>query len=177
MIYLDNTSEYSQKIWIPREVTTNNVTPFIPVFQSKDYTISQNGRTRIHPDTGYDAITGGSINVYVTAATGVTFEHLTATENDTYVATGDSAYSGVTVNVDLEGPFNSGYTSGHTQGMEDQKALLTSRTFTKDGTYTRENGYNQVTVDVISHSVITLTQEEYDALNPPRPDIIYLIKD
>ena len=117
MIYLDNDSTYSQRVFIPRdEPTTASTTGHTIVLQDKDYQISQNGTTRIHPDAGYDGISGGTIGVYVSAATGVTFENINIEENGLYVPTGDSVYTGVTVNVDQEGPYNSGYTEGYSEG-------------------------------------------------------------
>ena len=281
MIYLDNTTEYRQKIWIPREVTNDDATGRTWDLQYKKYVINENGRQEILPDPGYEGISSGTINVYVSAATGVTFEELEVAENGVYVPTGDSAYSAVTVNVPVVtqdkdytltsadsrrtepivitpdegydgigklslstdfqcsesqymgeltqkgivnlngGPgsswyfknmvvkvnvqdteafeegyasgytdgyatgytsgqtdgYGEGYTSGQTDGAAYQKSLLTSTTITSDGTYTRENGYNSITVDVISNSIVTLTQAQYDQLDPPDPNKIYLIKD
>ena len=163
MIYVDNDSTYSQRIYIPRNDDFDSATGHTITLQSKDYTINQNGITRIHPDAGFDGISGGTIGVYVSAATGVTFEHLDVTEDGIYVATGDTAYSGVTVQV-YDGAYQDGfadgyasgftsgetegYSSGHTEGMEDQKALLSSATFTQNGDYTSENGLSGVTVNV-----------------------------
>ena len=58
----------------------------------------------------------------------------------------------VSVNIDTEAYYNEGYSNGEaagiTKGMEAQKALLDSSTFTKNGTYSRENGFSRVTIDV-----------------------------
>ena len=58
----------------------------------------------------------------------------------------------VSVNIDTEAYYNEGYSDGEaagiTKGMEAQKALLDSSTFTKNGSYSRENGFSRVTVDV-----------------------------
>ena len=52
---------------------------------------------------------------------------------------------------------------------------------TQNGTYTPiSGGYSSVEVNVSGTSqtqIVTCTQAEYDALNPPDPTIIYLIKD
>ena len=246
MIYVDNDSTYSQRIYIPRNDDFDGATGHTITLQSKDYTINQNGLTRIHPDAGFDGISGGTIGVYVSAATGVTFENLDVTENGRYVATGDTAYTGVTVNVTegydegyhdgfeagyssgyTEGSangFNSGYTSGmtdgfasgytsgstdgyasgmtdgyssgYTEGFEagyssgytdgyatgstegyssgvtdgrnEQKALLTSATFTKNGTYTCENGWNSVSVDLaLGNTSISIDSNTTYILTPP----------
>lgn len=79
----------------------------------------------------------------------------TFTSNNTYTPpTGIDGYSSVTVSVDVVGPYNSGvtvgYNSGTTDGMAAQKALLSSTAFTDNGTYTSENGFSSVTVNVSS---------------------------
>lgn len=53
--------------------------------------------------------------------------------------------------------YNSGYTAGdidgynrgYNEGETDQKAKLSAITITENGTYSREDGYNEITVDVI----------------------------
>ena len=72
------------------------------------------------------------------------------TENGRYIR--EDGYSEVVVDVpqtghteeEMEGAYNSGYTSGETH----QKALLSTITITQNGSYERENGYSAVTVDV-----------------------------
>ena len=230
MIYVDNNSNYPQRVYIPRD---EDLLEDLRGYQSqrKDYVINNNGLTYIYPDPGYDGISGGTISVYVSAATGVTFEHLDVTEDGIYVPTGDSAYSGVTVQVydgayqdgfndgyssgytvgfndgyssgmtdgyasgstagfeagytsgvtdgfvsgytsgmtdgyasgytagyasgNTDGfndgyhlGYSSGYTSGYTDGSNNQKSLLTSTTITENGTYAKENGWSAVTVSV-----------------------------
>ena len=58
----------------------------------------------------------------------------------------------VTVNVDTQSYYNEGYSNGKTagiaEGIAEQKAKLDSSTFTSNGTYTREDGWNSVTVNV-----------------------------
>ena len=56
----------------------------------------------------------------------------------------------IQVNVDMTPAYNSGYTEGHSDGIAEQKALLTSTTITENGSYTSENGFSAVTVDVQS---------------------------
>ena len=83
------------------------------------------------------------------------------TENGEYTLTpkGDGfSKVDITVNVDTETPYNEGYAAGETagiatgkaEGIAEQKAKLTSGTFVSNGTYTREDGYNEVTVNVPS---------------------------
>ena len=121
MIYVENTNNYPQRVYIPRDEGFNGELSGYQ-FQRKDYVINENGLTHIHPDPGYDGITGGSISVYVNAATGVTFEHLDVTEDGIYVPTGDTAYSGVTVQIydaAYQHGFDDGYASGHTDGFQE----------------------------------------------------------
>lgn len=71
------------------------------------------------------------------------------TENGEYSILPPSGYDGlssvkVTVNVDSGGSYDEGYNDG----VADQKAKLTSTTFTENGTFNREDGWNSVTVDV-----------------------------
>lgn len=123
MIYIDNETSYSQRIFIPKDEDSHgDVTGHTISLQRKDYEITENGVTRIHPDAGYDGISGGSIGVYVSAATGVTFQHLNVTEDGVYVPTGDSVYTGVTVQVydsAYQDGYNDGYSSGYTVGFQD----------------------------------------------------------
>lgn len=101
MIYLKNDSSVSQRIFIPRNESGPSATGHTAALQSKDYEITENGLTIIHPDPGYDGISGGSISVYV-ASTGYTPTHLNVEQNGIYVATGDTVYTGVTVDVSSE---------------------------------------------------------------------------
>ena len=80
--------------------------------ESKNYNLTENGSTSISPSSGYDGISGGTIQV----------------------------------NVDLQPSYNSGYTDG----IAAQKALLSSTTINNNGTYTSEDGFSAVTVDVQS---------------------------
>lgn len=84
------------------------------------------------------------------------------TENGRYIR--EDGYSEVVVDVpqtghtdeELEGAYNSGYTSGETH----QKALLSAITIIQNGSYERENGYGAVTVNVeqTGHTDEELTQ-------------------
>ena len=81
------------------------------------------------------------------------------TENGEYTLTpkGDGfSKVDITVNVDTKTPYNEGYAAGETagiatgkaEGIAEQKAKLTSTTITENGTTTREDGWNSVTVNV-----------------------------
>jgi len=77
--------------------------------------------------------------------------------------------------------YQSGYTrgdqEGYASGVTHQKSLLASTAITANGTYTRENGWNEVSVNVPPAPIVTLTQAQYDSLDPKSPTTIYLIKD
>ena len=73
------------------------------------------------------------------------------TENGGYVF--ESAADGlsrvdVSVNIDTQSYYNEGYSNGKTAGIAEQKAKLDSSTFTSNGTYTREDGWNEIEVAV-----------------------------
>lgn len=92
-----------------------------------------------------------------------TFSAFTATTNGQY---GSSAnpYSSVTVNVaqtghtdqEMENAFNSGYTSGETH----QKSLLGTTAFTINGSYSAENGYSAITVNVPTGQTYNIEQNK-----------------
>ena len=100
MLYLKNI-ETPQPIFIPKDEDTGAVPSGKGVLQSKSWEITENGATIVSPDPGYDGISGGTITVYVSGGGGgeTEFKHLTATENGEYPATGNTAFSGVTVDV------------------------------------------------------------------------------
>lgn len=58
----------------------------------------------------------------------------------------------VSVNIDTQSYYDEGYSAGQTAGISEgiaqQKAKLDKTTFILNGTYTREDGWNEVTVDV-----------------------------
>ena len=54
----------------------------------------------------------------------------------------------VSVNIDTQSYYDEGYSNGKTAGIAEQKAKLDSSTFTSNGTYTREDGWNKITVEV-----------------------------
>ena len=54
----------------------------------------------------------------------------------------------VSVNIDTQSYYDDGYSNGKTAGIAEQKAKLDSSTFTSNGTYTREDGWNEIEVAV-----------------------------
>lgn len=95
------------------------------------------------------------------------------TSNGVYVIDYDSTlYTGlgkveVEVNVETDGSYEEGYLDGETDGyndgladgiadgIEQQKSKLESITITENGTYTKEDGYNSIIVDVEGSGGVT----------------------
>lgn len=68
--------------------------------------------------------------------------------------------------ISIEDIYESGYTSGHTAGMEDQKDLMVEADIVENGTYTRPDGYSTVNVNVgTSGSVVFTSQSIFDYRN------------
>ena len=83
------------------------------------------------------------------------------TDNGSFTVTPESGFDGlsqvdITVNIDTQAIEDAAYAEGEAagivtgkaQGVAEQKAKLTSTTLTTNGTVTREDGWNEVTVDV-----------------------------
>ena len=85
---------------------------------------------------------------------GVASQTMTIESNGEYrVTPNDGLYVDINVNVpDLNGSyddgFNVGYEQGKTDGVNEQKSKLESINITENGTYTKEDGYNQIEVNV-----------------------------
>lgn len=77
---------------------------------------------------------------------------MTLTENGQYIFddTEITGYMPVQVNVDFdtEPIHKAGFNEGYDCGIADQKDKLTDITITENGTYTREDGYNNVVVEI-----------------------------
>ena len=102
---------------------------------------------------------------------------VTITENGDYDIYADAGYDGIksvnlTVSVVDTDCFQRGYNSGHTDGMADQKALLSSTALTENGTYTSENGFSAVTVSVHPNTT-NLTTTVNGEFTPPSGFIGY----
>jgi len=172
MIYVENTGNYPQRVFIPREEAEklNNLRGY--QFQNKQYNIDRNGQYFIYPDPGYDGITAGTINVSVPTSGGsAVLTSTTITDNGEYhPGPGVDGYSAVTVNFDTQpyidqgyqegeqagyssgytegeqAGYSSGYTEGEAAGEQTQKSKLASFTATTNGHYTREDGWNDIEV-------------------------------
>ena len=85
---------------------------------------------------------------------GVATQTMTIESNGEYrVTPNDGLYVDINVNVpDLNGSyddgFNVGYGQGKTDGINEQKSKLETINITENGTYTKEDGYNHIEVNV-----------------------------
>ena len=81
-------------------------------------------------------------------------KRVTFTENGTYTIDYDpTTYTGlgnveVNVNIDVDSYYNNGYNQGKTDGISEQKSKLESISITENGTYTKEDGYSHIEVNV-----------------------------
>lgn len=81
-------------------------------------------------------------------------KRVTFTENGTYTIDYDpTTYTGlgnveVNVNIDVDSYYNNGYNQGKTDGVNEQKSKLETINITQNGTYTKEDGYNHIEVNV-----------------------------
>ena len=129
---------------------TTNVTPSSGYDGMSAVTIDASDYAQQNYDNGFD---DGFTDGYSSGSTDERekLSAVTFTAN-TAVTISDGGYSGITVNVPQTGhtdqELEEAYESGHTEGMEDQKALLSSTAFTENGSYSRENGWSGVTVNI-----------------------------
>lgn len=117
--------------------------------QEKSVTISANGTSTITYDANYTGLS--SVGITVDVEPDLEAKTVEYTTNNTYTIAPSSGKDGissatVTVNVDTVTPYN----EGKAAGIAEQKAKLESATFVSNGTYTKEDGYNSVTVAVPS---------------------------
>ena len=107
---------------------------------------------------------------------------LTVTENGSYSRT--DGYSEVNVMVaDVNGSYDEGYTDGFDAGKiegeqvgkEEQKMLMTRTYITRNATYQREDGYNEVEVNVQPETrVLNVTENGCYATELTQPDEIIM---
>lgn len=144
MVYLNNNTEL-QEVWIPKNDGTGSSHKPNTNLEGVEVTISAD-TTVVHPSSGYYGMSAVTID---------------ATEygQQNYDSGFDDGYTDGYASGSTEG-YESGYTSGYTSGSTDgynsgytsgethQKSLLVSTAFTQNGQYTRENGWNGVTVNI-----------------------------
>lgn len=117
-------------------------------------TITQNGLIVITPDAEYDGIGEIRIQTEVPQSAAVLQDkEVEYTENGSYTVHPDPDYDGlssVSVDVDVPDRYDEGYDDGKEDGINEQKAKLSTTSVTENGTYTRADGWSTVTVDVPS---------------------------
>ena len=100
----------------------------------------------VEPDSGNYGLSSVTVNPYTLDSSS-----LVATENGEYIVTSSAdglSRVDVSVNIDTQSYYDEGYSNGKSAGIAEQKSKLDSSTFTSNGTYTREDGWNNVTVEV-----------------------------
>ena len=100
----------------------------------------------VEPDSGNYGLSSVTVNPYTLDSSS-----LVATENGEYIITSSAdglSRVDVSVNIDTQSYYDEGYSNGKTAGIAEQKAKLDSSTFTSNGTYTREDGWNEIEVAV-----------------------------
>ena len=111
-----------------------------------DLEYTENGQYSVIPPSGFDGFSSVNVTVDVGCKEcNLTSSTVTVTGSGEHKIDPPSGYDGfseVIVNVD------SGCEDRYDEGVEDQKAKLTSTTFTENGLYEREDGWNSVQVDV-----------------------------
>ena len=137
--------------------------------------IIENGTYNVGPDSGYTALLNAELHVDVNPP--LQSKSIEFVENTSTSITCDDEFYGldkvdIDVNVPVQDYWNSGFTSGYTDGyasgstdgyasgstdgyasgvtdgIAEQKAKLSSISIGTNGTFTREDGYSAVTVDI-----------------------------
>lgn len=112
--------------------------------------VDENGTKIVTPSPGFDGI--GKVTI-VTDVTGgscnLEYKEVEYTGNGEYTIVPSSGYDGLSeVAVSISVPQGQGYEEGYEDGEAAQKAKLTVTSFTENDTYTREDGWSAVTVNV-----------------------------
>ena len=155
------------------EITINTEVPqeLDPNLEEKEVEYTQNGSYRVVPGPDYDGISSVSIDVDVPSRydegyadgeadqkaklTALTINNQNVTKNFdpmqgvcnfTGTFNREDGYSGVSLNINAMDI----YADGRNDGIDTQKALLSSTSFTQNSAYTNVNGWSAVTVDVPS---------------------------
>lgn len=130
-----------------KKVNVNVPSGSTPVnLQDKSASVTADTQT-IRPDAGYQGMTSVELDA-TTYGNGKYSEGYqggyTNGYNEGYAeGSGAQGCQGV-----YEAGYEEGYQGGYTNGEADQKARLSQATFVENNTYTLENGWNQVTVNV-----------------------------
>lgn len=134
-----------------REDGWNEITVDIDTINNQNKTVDSSTKSQIvSPDQGYTGLGQVVVNPYTLDSS--TLE-ITTNGQYTVTSTADGlSRVDVSVGIDTQSYYDSGYSAGETagiaEGIAQQKAKLDSSTFTENGTYTREDGWNSITVDI-----------------------------
>ena len=134
-----------------REDGWNEITVDIDTINNQNKTVDSSTKSQIvSPDQGYTGLGQVIVNPYTLDSS--TLE-ITTNGQYTVTSTADGlSRVDVSVGIDTQSYYDSGYSAGETagiaEGIAEQKAKLDSSTFTENGTYTREDGWNEITVEV-----------------------------
>lgn len=143
MIILKNTTD-KQTLYIPRSVID---TELVNDYETENVTITANGEYQVVPPKGKKGLS--AVNLDIDVQFNNQDKEVTYNENGEYTIRADEDYTGLgTVNVTVNVDASEYYDQGITDGIAQQKSKLESISITSNGTYNREDGYNQVTVDV-----------------------------
>lgn len=108
-------------------------------------TITKNGEYNYKPENA-DYIKEANITVNVLPK--LQEKQVTVTETNAIV-TPDSNVDGISkVSINALPVYNTGYNVGKSDGVEEQKEKLSTISITDNGTYTNEDGYDEIIVDV-----------------------------
>ena len=123
--------------------------------QDKSLDITKNGNYKVQYDKGFSGLKTVDVNVNVPDAEihNQTKEELITINNKRYTYTPDKDYTGIgKLNVMVQIPeqpiYEEGYVVGKEDGINEQKRKLTDINITQNGTYTKEDGYKNVVVNV-----------------------------
>lgn len=136
-----------------------------PVESNTAYEAVSNGSYTITPSEGFDATTSVNLTVNVPEAKLQDEKSIIVTENGNTNIEPDETYDAikkvvVTTNIDLQTPYNNGYSAGkQDQATEDQNKL-TTKDITANGSYTADYGYSSVNVNVPTTPVEPTRQVE-----------------
>ena len=146
--------------WIPKGLGFENVKINVDVahLQDKSLNITKNGNYKVQYDKGFSGI--GTVDLAVNVPIpeiNNQEKNITITQNGQTEIVPDTDYTGlskVSVNtaIDTQSYYDNGYSQGKIDGKEDgineQKRKLTDITITENGSYSREDGYGSITVNV-----------------------------
>jgi len=167
MIYINKTGKQNQ-VWMPKpyDIVINDCPDADDAYNSGYTSGYTDGLEEGYPSGRTDGFEEGYTSGYtdgLNACSGGSCEEEWHDGYDSGYTDGLNACSGGSCEGIWEEGYDSGYTdgqasvdctdfynSGKTDGIAEQKAKLTSTAFTSNGTYTRADGWNRVTVNVAS---------------------------